>query len=60
MVDDLTCDACLATAHEDAQRCAYLRINGQPSGHPSQALDTACTLYLADTSNPSRTNAELH
>jgi len=27
-------------------------LNGQPSGHPRQALDTACTLYLADTSKP--------
>jgi hypothetical protein len=24
-------------------------LNGRPAGHPSQALDTACTLYLADT-----------
>ena len=24
-------------------------LDGQLTGHPSQALDTACTLYLADT-----------
>ena len=24
-------------------------LDGQPTGHPSLALDTACTLYLADT-----------
>jgi hypothetical protein len=29
-----------------------LLLTGQPAGHPSQALDTACTLYLADTSEP--------
>src|SRR5712692_4200762 len=23
-------------------------LDGQPTGHPNQALDTACTLYLAD------------
>ncbi len=23
-------------------------LDGQPAGHPSQALDTACTLYLAE------------
>jgi len=28
-------------------------LTGQPTGHPNQALDTACTLYLADTGNPS-------
>src|ERR1017187_6237835 len=27
-------------------------LAGQPAGHPSQALDTACTLYLASTSEP--------
>ena len=27
-------------------------LNGQPAGHPNQALDTACTLYLADTAKP--------
>jgi len=38
-----------------------LLLTGQPTGHPSQALDTACTLHLTDTSEPpSRTNAELH
>ncbi len=26
-------------------------LNGQPTGHPNDALDTACTLYLADTAN---------
>jgi hypothetical protein len=26
-------------------------LNGRPAGHPSQALDTACTLYLTDTSD---------
>jgi hypothetical protein len=29
-----------------------LLLTGQPTGHPSQALDTACTLYLADTAKP--------
>ena len=24
-------------------------LDGSLTGHPSQALDTACTLYLADT-----------
>ncbi len=24
-------------------------LDGSFTGHPSQALDTACTLYLADT-----------
>ncbi|MGH3155714.1 MAG: hypothetical protein ACRDNF_03920 [Streptosporangiaceae bacterium] len=24
-------------------------LDGQPTGHPNQALDTACTLYLAST-----------
>jgi len=27
-------------------------LNGQPAGHPSQALDTACTLYLASAAEP--------
>jgi ribosomal protection tetracycline resistance protein len=26
-------------------------LDGRPAGHPNQALDTACTLYLADTSD---------
>ena len=26
-------------------------LDGSFTGHPSQALDTACTLYLADTGN---------
>jgi hypothetical protein len=26
-------------------------LDGSYTGHPSQALDTACTLYLADTGN---------
>jgi hypothetical protein len=26
-------------------------LDGRPTGHPHQALDTACTLYLADTSD---------
>ena len=26
-------------------------LNGQPTGHPNDALDTACTLYLADTAD---------
>ncbi len=26
-------------------------LDGSYTGHPSQALDTACTLYLADTAN---------
>lgn len=24
-------------------------LNGQPTGHPNQALDTTCTLYLTGT-----------
>ena len=27
-------------------------LDGQPAGHPSLALDTACTLYLTDTGEP--------
>ena len=27
-------------------------LDGSFTGHPSQALDTACTLYLADTGEP--------
>jgi hypothetical protein len=26
-------------------------MDGKPTGHPTTALDTACTLYLADTSD---------
>ncbi len=26
-------------------------LDGRPTGHPNTALDTACTLYLADTSD---------
>jgi len=26
-------------------------LDGRPTGHPTTALDTACTLYLADTSD---------
>lgn len=26
-----------------------LLLDGQPTGHPTLALDTACTLYLSDT-----------
>jgi hypothetical protein len=26
-------------------------LDGKPTGHPTTALDTACTLYLADTSD---------
>jgi hypothetical protein len=26
-------------------------LNGQPTGTPTQALDCACTLYLADTTD---------
>jgi len=26
-------------------------LDGQPTGHPSQALDTAGTFFLADTSD---------
>ena len=26
-------------------------LDGRPAGHPNLALDTACTLYLADTSD---------
>ena len=29
-------------------------LDGSYTGHPSQALDTACTLYLADTSEHPR------
>jgi len=43
-------------------------LDGQPTGHPNTALDTACTLYLATLTerpqqpppNPSRTSAALH
>ena len=39
-------------------------IRGGRTGHPNQALDTACTLYLASPAtsqpNPSRTYAALH
>jgi len=40
-------------------------LDGHRTGHPNLALDTACTLYLAQrrpTSqpNPSRTYAALH
>jgi hypothetical protein len=27
-------------------------LDGQPTGHPTTALDTACTLYLASTATP--------
>lgn len=33
-------------------------LNGRAAGHPSQALDTACTLYLADTGHHPRQPAE--
>jgi len=33
-------------ASSDSYADAVL-LNGQPTGHPNQALDTACTLYLA-------------
>lgn len=29
-------------------------LNGQPTGHPNQALDTACTLYLTSTGERQR------
>ncbi len=28
-------------------------LSGHPTGHPSDALDTACTLYLSGTGGPS-------
>lgn len=33
-------------------------LDGRPTGHPTTALDTACTLYLADTQRPSRATDE--
>ena len=35
-------------ASSDSYAGAIL-LDGKPTGHPTQALDTACTLYLADT-----------
>ena len=35
-------------ASSDSYADAVL-LDGKPTGHPSTALDTACTLYLADT-----------
>ena len=35
-------------ASSDSYADAVL-LDGQRTGHPSQALDTACTLYLAST-----------
>lgn len=29
-------------------------LDGQPTGHPNQALDTACTLYLTTTRAPTQ------
>ena len=37
-------------ASSDSYADAVL-LDGSCTGHPSQALDTACTLYLADTGN---------
>jgi hypothetical protein len=37
-------------ASSDSYADAVL-LDGSFTGHPSQALDTACTLYLADTGN---------
>jgi hypothetical protein len=37
-------------ASSDSYADAIL-LNGQPSGHPNQALDTTCTLYLTGTSD---------
>ncbi|MGH3282374.1 MAG: hypothetical protein ACRDNW_25010 [Trebonia sp.] len=36
-------------ASSDSYTDAVL-LDGQPTGHPNQALDTACTLYLTSTS----------
>ncbi len=35
-------------ASSDSYADAVL-LNGQPTGHPNQALDSACTMYLAST-----------
>jgi hypothetical protein len=39
-------------ASTDSHADAVL-LDGKPAGHPTQALDTACTLYLADTADNS-------
>jgi hypothetical protein len=38
-------------ASSDSYADAVL-LDGQTTGHPSQALDTACTLYLAEPGGP--------
>ncbi len=38
-------------ASSDSYASAVL-LDGQPTGHPSQVLDTACTLYLAEPGGP--------
>jgi hypothetical protein len=40
-------------ASSDSYTDAVL-LHGSFAGHPNQALDTACTLYLADTSDHTR------
>ena len=40
-------------ASSDSYTDAVL-LDGSFAGHPNQALDTACTLYLADTSDHTR------
>jgi len=44
-------------ASSDSYADAVL-LDGKPTGHPSTALDTACTLYLADAPGPQRASAE--
>lgn len=48
-----TATATLAVWQASADSCSNaLLLNEQPAGHPNEALDTACTLYLADVSKP--------
>lgn len=50
-------------ASTDSYAAAVL-LDGNTTGHPNQALDTACTLYLVerprDRLDPSRTSAGQH
>ena len=47
----------ICQASSDSYADAVL-LDGKPTGHPSTALDTACTLYLADAPGPQRASAE--
>ena len=44
-------------ASSDSYTGAVL-LDGRFTGHPALALDTACTLYLADTDSPQRPPGE--